>query len=54
MNPIIFALRHPYTVMVAIVAVVLASGLAVARMPVDIFPDLNQPVIYVEIGRAHV
>src|SRR6184192_656795 len=39
MNPIIFAMRHPITMMVAIVAVV--------RMPVDIFPDLNTPVIYV-------
>src|SRR5207244_5623034 len=47
MNPIVFALRHPYTVMVAIVAVVLGAVLAVFRMPVDIFPDLNTPVIYV-------
>src|SRR5436190_10645030 len=47
MNPIVFALRRPYTVMVGIVAVVLGAGLAVFRMPVDIFPDLNTPVIYV-------
>src|SRR5262252_7732594 len=47
MNPIIFAMRHPITVMVAIVAVVLAAGLAIFRMPIDIFPDLNTPVIYV-------
>src|SRR5207247_921341 len=47
MNPIIFAMRHPITVMVAIVAVVLGAVLAVFRMPVDIFPDLNTPVIYV-------
>ncbi len=47
MNPIIFAMRHPITVMVAIVAVVLGAGLAVFRMPIDIFPDLNTPVIYV-------
>src|SRR5437588_5330889 len=47
MNPIIFAMRHPITVMVAILAVVLGAGLAVFRMPVDIFPDLNTPVIYV-------
>src|SRR5438128_5577653 len=47
MNPIVFALRHPYTVMVTVVAVVLGSVLALARMKVDIFPNLNLPVIYV-------
>jgi multidrug efflux pump subunit AcrB len=46
-NPIVFALRHPITVMVAIVALVLGAGLALTRMPVDIFPDLNTPIIYV-------
>src|SRR5438132_6372873 len=47
LNPIVFALRHPITVMVAILAIVLGSGLAVWRMKVDIFPSLNLPVIYV-------
>src|ERR1700682_5393513 len=47
MNPIVFALRHPITVMVAIVGIVLASVLAWLRIPVDIFPDLKTPVIYV-------
>src|SRR3984885_9019150 len=47
MNPIVFALRRPYTVMVAVIAVALGSGLALTRMPIDIFPALNLPVIYV-------
>jgi multidrug efflux pump subunit AcrB len=47
MNPIVFAMRHPITVMVGIVAVVLGAALAIYNMPVDIFPDLNTPVIYV-------
>ena len=47
MNPIDFAMRRPLTVMVAVVAVALGSGLAVRRMPIDIFPNLNLPVIYV-------
>jgi multidrug efflux pump subunit AcrB len=47
MNPIIFALRHPYTIMVGVLALVLSSGLALARMKIDIFPSLNLPVIYV-------
>jgi multidrug efflux pump subunit AcrB len=46
-NPIVFALRRPYTVMVAIVAILLGSILAVTRMKIDIFPALNLPVIYV-------
>jgi multidrug efflux pump subunit AcrB len=47
MNPIVFAMRRPLTVMVAVVAVALGSVLAASRMSVDIFPNLNLPVIYV-------
>src|SRR5262245_18191089 len=47
MNPIIFALRHPITTMVLIVAMAGGSALAMYRSKVDIFPDLNLPVIYV-------
>ena len=45
MNPIVFALRNPVTIIVGVVAVLIGSGLAVSRMRVDIFPPLNQPVI---------
>src|SRR5690242_2391135 len=47
MNPIVFALRHPITVMVALVGILVGSALALTRMKIDIFPNLNQPVIYV-------
>ena len=55
MNLIILALRRPYTVVVALIAIALGSFLAVGLgtflgipgMPVDIFPSLNLPVIYV-------
>jgi len=47
MRFILFALRHPITVMVALVAVTLGFFLAVRRMGVDVFPSLNLPVIYV-------
>lgn len=47
MNPIVFALRHPYTIMVGVLAIVLGSALAVTRMKIDIFPSLNLPVVYV-------
>lgn len=65
MNPIVFAMRRPLTVMVGIVAVGLTCFVAIRpkavdeylaqygielpirRMPVDIFPALNLPVIYV-------
>ena len=47
MNPIVFALRRPYTVLVAVLAVLAAAGLALYRSKVDVFPSLNQPVVYV-------
>src|SRR5580692_3271723 len=47
MNPIVFALRRPYTVMVAVLAAMLGAVLATSKARVDIFPPLNQPVIYV-------
>lgn len=43
MNPIIFAMRRPLTVMVLVAAVALASFVAVGRMAVDFFPDLKLP-----------
>ena len=52
MNPIIFALRHPITVMVAVASLVVGSALAVlpvlaerSRMKVDVFcsPSVDQP-----------
>ncbi len=41
------ALRRPFTVLVGVIAVALCSVLAISRMPRDIFPNLNLPVIYV-------
>ena len=41
------ALRRPFTVLVAVIAVALCSILAIARMPRDIFPNLDLPEIYV-------
>src|SRR6516165_10372949 len=41
------ALRRPVTVIVAAITIALSAGLAVRRAPVDIFPDLGVPVIYV-------
>src|SRR5947199_7203046 len=41
------ALRRPLTIVVAVISVGLLSVLALRRMPIDIFPNLNLPVIYV-------
>jgi multidrug efflux pump subunit AcrB len=41
------ALRRPISVVVIVVALALSSVLALLRTRVDIFPDLNLPVIYV-------
>ena len=47
MGLIRMALRRPIAILVAVIAVALGSLLAVSRMRVDIFPNLNLPVIYV-------
>ncbi len=47
MNLVSFALRRPVTVLVLVLATVLAGLLAIQRMPRDIFPDLGVPVLYV-------
>ncbi|MFQ3650865.1 MAG: efflux RND transporter permease subunit [Gemmataceae bacterium] len=47
MNPILFALRQPISVMVAVGALLAGGVLAVIRTNKDIFPSLNLPVIYI-------
>jgi multidrug efflux pump subunit AcrB len=46
-NLVISALRRPITILVAAIGIALTAGLALTRMSVDIFPDLNLPVVYV-------
>src|SRR5208337_265694 len=41
------ALRRPIATLVVVIALALCSILAVSRMKIDIFPNLNLPVIYV-------
>jgi len=41
------ALRRPITILILVIGIALCSILAVIRMPVDIFPNLNLPVVYV-------
>jgi multidrug efflux pump subunit AcrB len=41
------ALRRPITILIAVIAVALCSILAISRMRIDIFPNLNLPIIYV-------
>jgi multidrug efflux pump subunit AcrB len=41
------AMRRPVTIFVAVLAIALASMLAIKRMRVDIFPSLGSPTIYV-------
>src|SRR5438034_7251079 len=47
MNLVQPAMRRPLTVMVGVIAVVLASLLALRQMPRDIFPTMGIPQIYV-------
>ena len=56
-NPVVFALRHPVTVLTGLAALALGAaialgagrvvGLTTNSMKVDIFPALNLPVVYV-------
>ena len=50
MNPIVFALRHPITTMMLVVALVGGGALALNRMRIDIFPPINQPQIFVFVN----
>lgn len=47
MNPIIFAMRHPITVTMMVVALVAGGSLAATKMRVDIFPPINMPQVYI-------
>ena len=47
MRLVLAALSRPITVVVALAAIALCALLAVQRMPVDIFPRVGEPAIYV-------
>src|SRR5713101_5615786 len=47
MRVVLAALSRPVTVVVALIAVALCALLALQRMPVDIFPQVGDPAIYV-------
>src|SRR6201982_1206837 len=47
MRLVLAALRRPVTVVVALIALALCAFIAVRRMPVDIFPKVGEPAIYV-------
>ena len=47
MNPAHFSLRHPYTVVALVLAVVALGLIGFARTPVDLFPDTSPPQVVV-------
>ncbi len=47
MNLVKLALHRPVTIVVIVIAVLLAAGLSLSKAPRDIFPGLNTPTIYV-------
>lgn len=47
MNIVRLALRRPITIMVVVIAIILAAIMAVLQMPRDILPTLGIPTIYV-------
>src|SRR5229473_5023054 len=48
------ALRRPYTFVVMSLMIVLLGGLAIMRMPTDIFPEINIPIVNVIWGYTGV
>src|SRR5690606_10764492 len=46
-NLIRFALRKPISIMVAVIAIVFFSVMAVKKINVDIFPEVESPAIYI-------
>src|ERR1051326_8393876 len=47
MRFVLLALSRPLTIVAALIAIALASVLAIQRMSVDIFPQVGDPAIYV-------
>src|SRR5881227_1981312 len=47
MRLVLAALKRPISALIAVVALALCAFLAVRRMPVDIFPNIGAPIIYV-------
>ncbi len=47
MRLVLASMRRPATIFVAVLAIALCSALALRRMPVDIFPKLGAPQVYV-------
>src|SRR3954465_1933267 len=47
MRLVLAALKRPMSALVAVVAVALCAFLAIRRMPVDIFPNIGAPAIFV-------
>jgi len=47
MRLVLAALTRPLTVLVALIAIVAGFFMALSRMPMDIFPQVGNPVIYV-------
>ena len=47
MSPVRFVLKHPYTVAAALILVSLLGIGSAMRMPIDIFPEINIPVVSV-------
>src|SRR5262245_8784581 len=52
MSPTAFAMRHPITTLMLVVALVAGGAAALRAMRVDIFPPLNTPHVYVVCNYA--
>ncbi len=44
-----FSVNHPVTVMMFVFAILLLGYISFERLGIDLFPDLNNPRIYIEL-----
>ena len=45
-----FSVEYPVTVLMVVLGVILLGYISFSKLGIDLFPDLNNPRIYVEIS----
>jgi HAE1 family hydrophobic/amphiphilic exporter-1 len=46
-----FSVRYPVTILMFVLAILLLGYISFRKLGIDLFPDLNNPRIFVELSR---